>query len=128
MTVSSVYTLPSGSLNFQNGKMLVPMTLEDLAHAFMAKLACGGWIPSHNVKPYQMQILDLPNVHLAHFHSEHRKLAEADAVDPVLKKFGGGANIEVRVISTPSDRSWSPHLCAMQWANAVNTAWNGRSH
>src|SRR5919109_1363718 len=112
--VIGLYSLPLGvALNFQvNGRdVLVPMTLEEpsvvAGASFMAKLArAGGGFTATTTEPHmigQMQVLDLENVHLAQLSLlEHREdlLAEADSVDPVLKRFGGGArNLEVRVIN-----------------------------
>ena len=140
--VVGLYSLPIGiALNFQvNGKdVLVPMTLEEpsvvAGASFMAKLArLGGGFQATTTEPHmigQMQVLDLPNVHLAQLSIlEHKDklLAEADSVDPVLKKFGGGArNIEVRVISdSPIGPFIVVHLIYdvrdAMGANAVNTA------
>ena len=140
--VNGLYSLPIGiALNFQvNGKdVLVPMTLEEpsvvAGASFMAKLArLGGGFQATTTEPHmigQMQVLDLPNVHLAQLSIlEHKDklLAEADSVDPVLKKFGGGArNIEVRVISdSPIGPFIVVHLIYdvrdAMGANAVNTA------
>jgi hydroxymethylglutaryl-CoA reductase len=140
--VIGLYSLPLGiALNFQvNGKdVLVPMTLEEpsvvAGASFMAKLArAGGGFQATTTEPHmigQMQVLDLANVHLAQLSIlEHKDelLAEADAVDPVLKKFGGGArNLEVRVISdSPIGPFIVVHLIYdvrdAMGANAVNTA------
>jgi hydroxymethylglutaryl-CoA reductase len=140
--VIGLYSLPLGiALNFQvNGKdVLVPMTLEEpsvvAGASFMAKLArAGGGFQATTTEPHmigQMQVLDLVNVHLAQLSIlEHKDklLAEADAVDPVLKKFGGGArNLEVRVINeSPIGPFLVVHLIYdvrdAMGANAVNTA------
>lgn len=140
--VIGLYSLPLGiALNFQvNGKdVLVPMTLEEpsvvAGASFMAKLArAGGGFQATTTEPHmigQMQVLDLVNVHLAQLSLlEHKEelLAEADAVDPVLKKFGGGArNLEVRVINeSPIGPFLVVHLIYdvrdAMGANAVNTA------
>jgi hydroxymethylglutaryl-CoA reductase len=140
--VVGLYSLPIGiALNFQvNGKdVLVPMTLEEpsvvAGASFMAKLArTMGGFQATTTEPHmigQMQVLDLTNVHLAQLSIlEHKDelLAIADAVDPVLKKFGGGArNIEVRVISeSPIGPFLVVHLIYdvrdAMGANAVNTA------
>ena len=140
--VIGLYSLPLGiALNFQvNGKdVLVPMTLEEpsvvAGASFMAKLArAGGGFQATTTEPHmigQMQVLDLPNVHLAQLSLlEHKEelLAEADAVDPVLKQFGGGAhNLEVRVINeSPIGPFLVVHLIYdvrdAMGANAVNTA------
>src|SRR5512141_1126102 len=140
--VIGLYSLPIGiALNFQvNGKdVLVPMTLEEpsvvAGASFMAKLArAGGGFQATTSEPHmigQMQVLDLANVHLAQLSIlEHKDelVAEADAVDPVLKKFGGGArNLEVRVINeSPIGPFLVVHLIYdvrdAMGANAVNTA------
>lgn len=140
--VIGLHSLPIGiALNFQvNGKdILVPMTLEEpsvvAGASFMAKLArAGGGFKATTTEPHmigQMQVLDLDNVHLAQLSLlEHKEelLAEADSVDPVLKKFGGGArNLEVRVITdSPIGPFLVVHLIYdvrdAMGANAVNTA------
>jgi hydroxymethylglutaryl-CoA reductase len=140
--VIGLYSLPLGiALNFQvNGKdVLVPMTLEEpsvvAGASFMAKLArAGGGFQATTTEPHmigQMQVLDLANVHLAQLSLlEHKDelLAEADAVDPVLKQFGGGAhNLEVRIITdSPIGAFLVVHLIYdvrdAMGANAVNTA------
>ena len=140
--VIGLHSLPLGiALNFQvNGKdVLVPMAIEEpsvvAGASFMAKLArIGGGFKATTTEPHmigQMQVLDLQNVHLAQLSLlEHKAelLAEADSVDPVLKKFGGGArNLEVRVISeSPIGPFLVVHLIYdvrdAMGANAVNTA------
>jgi hydroxymethylglutaryl-CoA reductase len=140
--VVGLHGLPLGiALNFQvNGKdVLVPMTLEEpsvvAGASFMAKLArAGGGFQATTTAPHmigQMQVLDLPNIYLAQLSLlEHKEelLAEADAVDPVLKQFGGGArNLEVRVINeSPIGSFLVVHLIYdvrdAMGANAVNTA------
>ena len=140
--VIGMHSLPLGiALNFQvNGKdVFVPMTLEEpsvvAGASFMAKLArAGGGFKATTTEPHmigQMQVLDLQNVHLAQLSLlEHKAelLEEADTVDPVLKKFGGGArNLEVRVISeSPIGPFIVVHLIYdvrdAMGANAVNTA------
>jgi hydroxymethylglutaryl-CoA reductase len=140
--VVGLHSLPLGiALNFQvNGRdVLVPMTLEEpsvvAGASFMAKLArAGGGFNATTTEPHmigQMQVLDLQNVHLAQLSLlEHKAelLVEADSVDPVLKKFGGGAhNLEVRVIpESPIGPFLVVHLIYdvrdAMGANAVNTA------
>jgi hydroxymethylglutaryl-CoA reductase len=140
--VIGLYSLPLGiALNFQvNGKdVLVPMTIEEpsvvAGASFMAKLArTGGGFQATTTAPHmigQMQVLDLPNVYLAQLSLlEHKEelLAEADAVDPVLKQFGGGAhNLEARIINdSPIGPFLVVHLIYdvrdAMGANAVNTA------
>src|SRR5574341_739482 len=79
----------------------------------------------------QMQLLDLQNLDRAHaVLLEHKDelLTEADAIDPILKKFGGGArDLEVRMIeSSPIGSFLIIHLIYdvrdAMGANAVNTA------
>jgi hydroxymethylglutaryl-CoA reductase len=140
--VIGLHSLPLGiALNFQvNGRdVLVPMTLEEpsvvAGASFMAKLVrLGGGFTATTTDPHmigQLQVLDLENVHLAQLSLlEHKAelLAEADSVDPVLKKFGGGAhNLEVRVINeSPIGPFLVVHLIYdvrdAMGANAVNTA------
>src|SRR5574339_258563 len=140
--VVGLYSLPVGiALNFQvNGRdVLVPMAIEEpsvvAGASFMAKLArTGGGFQATTKEPHmigQLQVLDLANVHVAQLSLlEHKEelLAEADAVDPVLKQFGGGArNLEVRVINdSPIGPFLVVHLIYdvrdAMGANAVNTA------
>ncbi len=140
--VIGLHSLPLGvALNFMvNGKdVLVPMAIEEpsvvAGASFMAKLArAGGGFQATATEPHmigQMQVLDLPNVHLAQLSLlEHKEelLAEADSVDPVLKQFGGGAhNLEARVIGdSPIGPFLVVHLIYdvrdAMGANAVNTA------
>ena len=140
--VIGLYSLPLGiALNFQvNDKdVLVPMTLEEpsvvAGASFMAKLArAGGGFKATTSEPHmigQMQVLDLENVHLAQLSLlEHKAdlLEEADLVDPVLKKFGGGArDLQVRIIDdSPIGPFLVIHLIYdvrdAMGANAVNTA------
>ncbi len=136
------YSLPIGvALNFQvNGRdVLVPMAIEEpsvvAGASFMAKLARsgGGFIASAD-EPLmigQMQVLGLTDLAEAQEAVLERKaelLAEADAVDPILKKFGGGArNLEVRIIGgSPIGPFLVLHLIYdvrdAMGANAINTA------
>ncbi len=140
--VIGTYALPMGiGLNFRvNGRdVLVPMVIEEpsvvAGASFMAKLArAGGGFVATSDEPHmigQMQLFDLDNLPEARLAVlEHRAelLAEADSIDPVLKKFGGGArDIEVRTIS---DSPMGPFLVVhliydvrdAMGANAVNTA------
>jgi hydroxymethylglutaryl-CoA reductase len=137
-----LYSLPLGiGLNFQvNGcDVLVPMTLEEpsvvAGASFMAKLArAGGGFQATTSAPEmigQMQLLDVDNIPSARLKIyEHKSelLAEADAIDPVLKKFGGGArDLEVRIIEdSPIGAFLVVHLIYdvrdAMGANAVNTA------
>ena len=140
--VIGLYSLPLGiALNFQvNGRdVLVPMTLEEpsvvAGASFMAKLArAGGGFTATTTEPLmigQMQVIHLENLEEAKFKLyEHKAelLAEADSIDPVLKKFGGGAHdLEVRTIDeSPIGGFLVVHLIYdvrdAMGANAVNTA------
>ncbi|MBI5295560.1 MAG: hydroxymethylglutaryl-CoA reductase, degradative [Chloroflexi bacterium] len=137
-----LYSLPLGiGLNFQvNGRdVLVPMTLEEpsvvAGASFMAKLArAGGGFQATTSAPEmigQMQLLDvddIPSARLKIYEHKSELLAEADAIDPVLKKFGGGArDLEVRIIEdSPIGAFLVVHLIYdvrdAMGANAVNTA------
>jgi hydroxymethylglutaryl-CoA reductase len=136
------YALPVGiGLNFQvNGRdVLIPMAIEEpsvvAGASFMAKLArSGGGFVATTDEPLmigQMQVLDLadlPSARLALLEQKAGLLAEADAIDPVLKKFGGGArDLEIRVIEgSPIGSFLVVHLIYdvrdAMGANAVNTA------
>src|SRR5687767_6795106 len=140
--VIGLYSLPLGiALNFQvNGRdVLVPMTLEEpsvvAGASFMAKLArAGGGFTATTTDPLmigQMQVINIANLEEAKLKLyEHKAelLAEADSIDPVLKKFGGGArDLEVRIIeSSPIGPFLVVHLIYdvrdAMGANAVNTA------
>ncbi len=136
------YALPLGiGLNFvvNQREVLVPMVIEEpsvvAGASFMAKLArSGGGFIATTTPPEmigQMQVLDLRDLEQAKLKLEEHKaelLAEADAIDPLLKKFGGGArDLEVRTIA---DSPVGPFLVAhliydvrdAMGANAVNTA------
>src|SRR5215211_5021885 len=140
--VIGLYSLPLGiALNFQvNGQdVLVPMTLEEpsvvAGASFMAKLARpGGGFTTTTTEPLmigQMQLINVTNVDEAKFKLyEHKAelLAQADSIDPILKKFGGGArDLEVRIIEdSPIGAFLVIHLIYdvrdAMGANAVNTA------
>ena len=140
--VIGLHSLPLGiALNFQvNGRdVLVPMTIEEpsvvAGASFMAKLArAGGGFTATTTEPLmigQMQVINVANLEEAKLKLyEHRAelLAEADSIDPVLKKFGGGArDLEVRVFeSSPIGGFLVVHLIYdvrdAMGANAVNTA------
>jgi hydroxymethylglutaryl-CoA reductase len=140
--VVGTFSLPLGiGLNFQvNGRdVLVPMVIEEpsvvAGASFMAKLTrAGGGFHATTSAPEmigQMQLLDVDDIHSARLKIyEHKSelLAEADTIDPVLKKFGGGArDLEVRVIeSSPIGSFLVVHLIYdvrdAMGANAVNTA------
>jgi hydroxymethylglutaryl-CoA reductase len=136
------FGLPLGiGLNFVvNGReVLVPMAIEEpsvvAGASFMAKLArAGGGFSATTSAPEmigQMQVLDLRNLAAARAALlEHKDelVAEADAIDPVLKKLGGGArDLEIRVIeASPIGPFLVLHLIYdvrdAMGANAVNTA------
>ncbi len=140
--VVGTFALPLGiALNFVvNGReVLVPMAIEEpsvvAAASYMAKLArAGGGFTAHATEPQmigQMQVLNVPNPHLARLHvleAKQELLETADAVDPILKKLGGGArDLEVRVLSHPAIGEFLVvHLIYdvrdAMGANAVNTA------
>jgi hydroxymethylglutaryl-CoA reductase len=140
--VIGTHALPLGlGLNFQvNGRdVLVPMAIEEpsvvAGASFMAKLArAGGGFQTSSTAPLmigQMQVINLVNLEEANFKLyEHKTelLAAADEIDPVLKKFGGGArDLEVRIIEdSPIGGFIVVHLIYdvrdAMGANAVNTA------
>ena len=140
--VIGIYSLPLGiGLNFQvNGRdVLVPMAVEEpsvvAGASFMAKLVrAGGGFQATTSAPEmigQMQVLDLDNVETARLKIyEHKSelLEEADSIDPILKKFGGGArDLEIRIIDeSPIGPFLVVHLIYdvrdAMGANAVNTA------
>src|SRR6266487_5445212 len=140
--VIGLYSLPLGiALNFQvNGRdVLVPMVLEEpsvvAGASFMAKLArTGGGFTATTTDPLmigQMQVIKVTNLEEAKFKLyEHKAelIAEADSIDPILKKVGGGArDLEVRIIeSSPIGGFLVIHLIYdvrdAMGANAVNTA------
>ncbi|MBI2759623.1 MAG: hydroxymethylglutaryl-CoA reductase, degradative [Chloroflexi bacterium] len=136
------HALPLGiGLNFQVNRkdVLVPMAIEEpsvvAGASFMAKLArAGGGFIATTTDPLmigQMQVINLVNLEEAKLKLyEHKAelLAEADSIDPVLKKFGGGArDLEVRIIDdSPIGGFLVVHLIYdvrdAMGANAVNTA------
>ena len=140
--VIGTHSLPLGiGLNFQvNGRdVLVPMTIEEpsvvAGASFMAKLIrTGGGFQATTSAPEmigQMQVLDVDDVNTARLKIYEYKsalLAEADEIDPILKKFGGGArDLEVRIIDDfPIGSFLVVHLIYdvrdAMGANAVNTA------
>jgi len=140
--VIGTHSLPLGiGLNFQvNGRdVLVPFAIEEpsvvAGASFMAKLVrAGGGFQATTSAPEmigQMQVLAVDDVHSARLKIYEFKaalLAEADEIDPILNKFGGGArDLEVRIIE---DSSIGPFLVVhliydvrdAMGANAVNTA------
>jgi len=140
--VIGTYSLPLGiGLNFQvNGRdVLVPFAIEEpsvvAGASFMAKLVrVGGGFQTTTSAPEmigQMQVLDVDDVASARLKIyEHKTelLEEADTIDPILKKFGGGArDLEVRIIEdSPIGAFLVVHLIYdvrdAMGANAVNTA------
>lgn len=140
--VIGLHTLPLGiGLNFQiNGRdVLVPMAIEEpsvvAGASFMAKLVrSGGGFQTTSSAPLmigQMQVINIANLQEAAFKLHEHKaglLAAADEIDPVLKKFGGGArDLEVRIIEdSPIGGFIVVHLIYdvrdAMGANAVNTA------
>lgn len=140
--VIGLHSLPLGiGLNFQiNGRdVLVPMAVEEpsvvAGASFMAKLArAGGGFQTSSSEPLmigQMQVIHLPDLHEAKLKIYEKKaelLAAADEIDPILKKFGGGArDLEVRTIEdSPIGSFLVIHLIYdvrdAMGANAVNTA------
>ena len=136
------FALPLGiGLNFMvNGRdVLVPMAIEESSvvagASFMAKLVrAGGGFIATTTEPLmigQMQVINVVNLDEAKLKLyEHKAelLAEADSIDPVLKKFGGGArDLEVRIIEdSPIGAFLVVHLIYdvrdAMGANAVNTA------
>lgn len=140
--VTGTYTLPLGIAQhfLVNGReVLVPMTLEEpsvvASASFMAKLArsSGGFTaradPPHMIG--QMQILNVADPEAARLRLlEHKAelLAEANQIDPVLLRLGGGArDFEVRILTdTPIGPFLVAHLIYdvrdAMGANAVNTA------
>lgn len=136
------FGLPLGiGLNFVvNGReVLVPMAIEEpsvvAGASFMAKLVriAGGFtfISSAPEMIGQMQVLDVKDLMTASMGLLEHKLellAEVNLLDPVLKKFGGGArDLEIRVIEdSPIGPFLVVHLIYdvrdAMGANAVNTA------
>jgi hydroxymethylglutaryl-CoA reductase len=136
------FSLPLGiGLNFVvNGReVLVPMAIEEpsvvAGASFMAKLArAGGGFTVTTSAPEmigQIQVLEVKDLIEASMQLHEHKtelLAEADSIDPVLKKFGGGArDLEIRIIeASPIGPFLVVHLVYdvrdAMGANAVNTA------
>jgi hydroxymethylglutaryl-CoA reductase len=136
------YELPLGiALNFQvNGRdVLVPMVIEEpsvvAGASFAAKLArTGGGFEAKTTPPEmigQIQVLDLPDLAAAReaiLDARKEILARVDAVDPVIRRLGGGArDLLVRSLyDTPAGPMLVVHLIYdvrdAMGANAVNTA------
>ncbi|MBI5964422.1 MAG: hydroxymethylglutaryl-CoA reductase, degradative [Chloroflexi bacterium] len=140
--VIGMYALPMGiGLNFMvNGRdVLVPFVVEEpsvvAGASFMAKLArAGGGFTATTTEPLmigQMQLINVVNMNEARlkiFEHKAELLEIADAIDPILKKFGGGArDLEVRMIEESAIGPFIViHLIYdvrdAMGANAVNTA------
>lgn len=139
--VVGIHALPLGiGLNFQvNGRdLLVPMVVEEpsvvAGASYMAKLAyAGGGFKASTDPPEmigQVQLLDLPDLTAAREAILAHKadlLEEAEGIDPILQRLGGGPrDLEVRVIEESPLRSFlAVHLIYdvrdAMGANAVNT-------
>jgi len=140
--VVGVYGLPLGiAVNFVvNGReVFVPMVIEEpsvvAGASFMARLAReGGGFQAETTAPEmiaQLQVLEVRDLAAARDALLAEKaaiLAEADQVDPVLLRLGGGArDLEVRLIpETPVGPMLIVHLIYdtrdAMGANAANTA------
>ena len=136
------FSLPLGiGLNFiVNGReVLVPMVIEEpsvvAGASFMAKLAraAGGFTVTTTPPEMigQMQVLEINDLKAAWVQLLAHKdelLSEADSIDPILKKLGGGArDLEIRIIEdSPIGSFLVVHLIYdvrdAMGANAVNTA------
>ena len=138
--VIGVMPLPLGiATNFRiNGKdYLIPMAIEEpsvvaaASHAAKVARATGGFFAQTTppVMIGQVQILDVPDPSAARLRVLDRKeelLSAANAKDPVLVKFGGGAkDLEVRLLATPRGPMLIVHLLVdardAGGMNAVNT-------
>ena len=140
--VIGMFALPVGiGLNFMvNGRdVLIPFVVEEpsvvAGASFMAKLArAGGGFTATTTEPLmigQMQLINVVNMNEARLKIyEHKAelLEIADAIDPILKKFGGGArDLEMRMIEESAIGPFIViHLIYdvrdAMGANAVNTA------
>jgi hydroxymethylglutaryl-CoA reductase len=140
--VVGIHALPLGiATNFLiNGReVLVPMAIEEpsvvAGASFAARLARAGGgfftssTPSHMIA--QIQVLDVPNPHLARFEllaQKERLLELANQTDPLIIRLSGGArDVEVRVIpESPAGAMLVIHLIYdtldAMGANTVNTA------
>ncbi len=137
-----VFGLPLGiGMNFiVNGReVLVPMAIEEpsvvAGASFMAKLvrSTGGFTVTTSAPEMigQIQVLDIKDLMAASMKLlEHKSelLAEANLIDPVINKIGGGArDLEIRLIEeSPIGAFLVLHLIYdvrdAMGANAVNTA------
>ena len=119
--------------------VLVPMVVEEpsvvAAASYMARLARagGGFVASASAPEMigQMQLLDVPDLEKAKTALEAARadlLAEADQIDPLLKKLGGGArDLQVHLIDeSPIGPFIVLHLIMdvrdAMGANTINTA------
>ncbi len=138
--VVGVMPLPLGvATNFRinDTDYLVPMAIEEpsvvAAASNAAKVArAGGGFAAQSTAPVmigQVQILDVPDPVAARLRVLQHKdelLAAANAKDPMLVKFGGGArDLEARILSSPRGPMIVVHLLVdardAGGMNAVNT-------
>ena len=140
--VIGTFDLPLGiAVNFLiNGKeYLIPMAIEEpsvvAACSYAAKMARakGGFCTSSTppIMIGQIQLVDVPDPEGARQSillpdNKAKILKQANAQDPILVKFGGGArDVEVRVINTSEEPMVITHLLVdvkdAMGANAVNT-------
>jgi len=140
--VAGIYSLPMGIAQhfLINGREVpVPMVIEEpsvvAAASFMARLArAGGGFTAAASAPEmigQMQILDVPDLEQAREALKAETtdlLQEADQIDPLLLKLGGGArDLQVRLIEdSPIGPFLVLHLIMdvrdAMGANTINTA------
>lgn len=132
--------LPFGvGVNFTvNGKdYLIPMAVEEpsvvAAVSNMARLArkTGGFVCSNTgaIMRAQIQVVDVADPHMARLRILQKKdalIADANKMDPMLVKVGGGArDIEVHILETIAGTMLIVHLIVdtrdAMGANAVNT-------
>ncbi|GHU08068.1 3-hydroxy-3-methylglutaryl coenzyme A reductase [Betaproteobacteria bacterium] len=142
--VVGTWSLPFGiGMNFTiNGKdYLIPMTLEEpsvvAAASNMAGLArkTGGFICSNTgaVMRAQIQTINVADPYMARqilFKHKEELIAQANAMDPMLVKVGGGAkDMEVHIIPSIMGTMLVVHLIVdtrdAMGANAVNTMAEG---
>ena len=138
--VIGVMPLPLGiATNFRinDTDYLIPMAIEEpsvvAAASNAAKVArAGGGFSAQSTAPVmigQVQILDVPDPVAARLRLLQHKdelLAAANAKDPMLVKFGGGArDLEARILSSPRGTMIVVHLLVdardAGGMNAVNT-------
>ena len=140
--VIGLHALPLGiALNFVvNGRdVLVPMVIEEpsvvAGASFMARLARAGGGFTATASPPEMigqiQLLDVPDLDTARraiLENKGSLLAEAEEIDPVLQRLGGGPrDLEVHILTdSPVGPFLVVHLIYdvrdAMGANAVNTA------